>query len=104
MLTNLSKWPPELIEQFQQLLKGAGSVDALEVAFDIVRYQSHGHVKAVLGTLHHNQLHTAILQQRSRNRDLVQAMVVARILEPTSKLATARALDPKQLPVHWLKN
>jgi transposase len=94
-LANLSKWPPELIEQFQQVLKGAGSVDTLEVAFDIVRSQPHGHVRAVLGTLHRINLHTAILQRRNRNRDLVQAMVVARILEPTSKLATARALDPQ---------
>ena len=94
-LANLSKWPPELIEQFQQLLKGACTVDKLEDAFDIVRSQPHGHVRAVLGTLHRIKLHTAILQRGSRHRDLVQAMVVARILDPTSKLATARALDPR---------
>ena len=94
-LANLSKWPPELIEQFQQLLKGACTVDKLEEAFDIVRSQPHGHVRAVLGTLHRIKLHTAILQRGNRNRDLVQAMVVARILDPTSKLATARALDPR---------
>jgi transposase len=92
-LANVSKWPPELIEQFQQLLQGACTVDRLEDAFDIVRSQPHGHVRAVLGTLHRIKLHTAILQRGSRQRDLVQAMVVARILEPTSKLATARALD-----------
>ena len=92
-LANLSKWPPELIEQFQQLLKGAPTIDKLEDAFEIVRSRPHGHVRAVLGTLHQLKLHTAILQRSSRNRDLVQAMVVARILSPTSKLATARGLD-----------
>lgn len=49
----------------------------------------------MLGTLHRIKLHTAILQRRSRYRDLVQAMVVARLLHPTSKLATARALAPQ---------
>jgi transposase len=94
-LANLSKWPPELIEQFQQLLKGVRTIDKLEDAFEIVRSEPHGHVRAVLGTLHQIKLHTAIIQRGSRNRDLVQAMAVARILEPTSKLATARGLAPK---------
>ncbi len=94
-LANLSKWPPELIEQFQKLLKGVPTIDKLEDAFEIVRSQPHGHVRAVLGTLHQLKLHTAILQRSSRNRDLVQAMVVARILSPTSKLATARGLAPE---------
>ena len=94
-VANLSKWPPELIEQFQQLLKGSRTIDKLEETFDIVRSQPHGHVRAVLGTLHRIKLHTAILERGKRNRDLVQAMVVARILDPTSKLATARALEPQ---------
>ena len=94
-LVNLSKWPPELIEQFQQLLKGVPTIDKLEDAFEIVRSRPHGHVRAVLGTLHQLKLHRAILQRSSRNRDLVQAMVVARILSPTSKLATARGLSPE---------
>ena len=85
-LANLSKWPRELIEQFQQLLKGVTTIDKLEDAFEIVRSQPHGHVRAVLGTLHQLKLHTAILQRGSRNRDLVQAMVVARILEPNAGL------------------
>ncbi len=42
-LANLSKWPPELIEQFQQLLKGVPTIDKLEDAFEIVRSQPHGH-------------------------------------------------------------
>ena len=33
----------------------------------------------------------------SRQRDLVVAMIVARILDPSSKLATARSLDPDTL-------
>ena len=94
-LANLSKWPPELIEQFERLLKGARTIDQLEDAFEIVRSAPHGHVRAVLGTLHRTKLHTAILERGNRNRDLVLAMVVSRILAPSSKLATVRALSPQ---------
>ena len=94
-LANLSKWPPELIEQFQNLLRGSRTIDKLSEAFEIVRSHPHGHVRAVLGTLQRVKVHTVILQRSNRHRDLVQAMVVARILSPTSKLATARGLDPK---------
>ena len=93
-LANLSKWSPETIEQFQQLLKGAKTIDNLDEAFEIVRSAPHGHVRAVLGTLHRIKLHTDILQRGHRNRDLVEAMVVCRILAPASKLATVRALNP----------
>ena len=96
-LANLSKWSPELIEQFQNLLRGSRTIDQLSEAFEVVRSHSHGHVRAVLGTLQRVKLHTVILQRGNRHRDLVQAMVVARILSPTSKLATARGLDPKNL-------
>jgi len=86
---------PELIEQFQNLLRGSRTIDKLSEAFEIVRSHPHGHVRAVLGTLQRVKLHTVILQRSNRHRELVQAMVVARILSPTSKLATARGLDPK---------
>ena len=94
-LANLSKWPPELVEQFERLLKGSRTIDQLEDAFEIVRSAPHGHVRAVLGTLHRTKLHTAILERGNRNRYLVLAMVVSRILEPSSKLATVRALNPQ---------
>ena len=40
----------------------------------------------------HIGLDRVIASRRSRERDLVTAMVVARILDPCSKLATARGL------------
>ena len=63
-LANLSKWPPDLIEQFQHLLQGSRTIDKLEEAFEVVRSHPHGHVRAVLGTLQRLKLHTAI--QRAR--------------------------------------
>jgi hypothetical protein len=50
-LCNLSKWPPELVEGLQTLLRGGTAVAQLHEAFDIVRSRPHGHVVAVLGSL-----------------------------------------------------
>ena len=40
-------------------------------------------------------LHTLIARPASRRRDLVVAMIVARVIDARSKLATARALNPE---------
>ena len=94
-LANLSKWPPEVVEQLQKVLKGGRTVEQLESSFEIVRSRPHGHVVAVLGTLKRIKLESAIVKRGSLNRDLVVAMIVARILEPASKLSTTRQLQPQ---------
>src|ERR1035441_3033980 len=92
-LANLSHWPPDRVDAMRAVLKGATSVGApLPQAFDIVRSRPHGHVAAVLGTVHRLHLDTLIDKHSSRELDLVVAMIVARVLEPASKLATSRAL------------
>ena len=91
-LANLSKWPPALVEGLRVLLKGGTALARLEAAFDIVRARPHGHVAAVLGTLRKLRLERLIAPQRSPERDRVLAMIVARVLDPGSKLATARNL------------
>ena len=91
-LANLSKWPAALIEGLRVLLKGGTAVARLEDAFDIVRARPHGHVAAVLGTLKELRLDRLIAPQRGPERDRVLAMIVARVLEPGSKLAAARNL------------
>ena len=97
-LANLSHWPPAQVDAMRAVLKGATSVGApLPQAFDIVRSRPHGHVAAVLGTLHRLHLDTLIDKHSSRELDLVVAMIVARVLEPASKLATSRALHPDTL-------
>lgn len=93
-LANLSSWPPEMVEKFQALLKGEVVANSqLEEAFEIVRSRPHGHVAAVLGTLRHLKLEQVVCSRRSHNRNLVIAMIVARIIEPSSKLAIVRSLD-----------
>ena len=91
-LANLSKWPPTLVEGLRVLLQGGTAVSRLDDAFDIVRSKPHGNVAAVLGTLRKLRLDRAIAGADSPERRRVLAMIVARVLEPGSKLATARSL------------
>ena len=93
-LANLSRWPAERIEQLRAVLRGAKLLPAAE-AVEIVRALPHGHVLAALDTARHIALDT-VLPRRApqRRRDLALALIVARLLEPAAKLATARMLDP----------
>jgi len=90
-LANLSKWPKSKVDTLRRLLKDEPLV-GLNDAFDIVRSRPHGAVAAVLGTLRQLHLERLIAAQRSPQRDRVVAMIVARVLDPGSKLATARGL------------
>src|SRR6201998_3543296 len=93
-LANLSRWPAERIEQLRAVLRGDKLLPAAE-AVEIVRALPHGHVLAALGTARRIAL-DAVLPRRApqRRRDLALALIVARLLEPAAKLATARMLDP----------
>ncbi|MDE0418957.1 MAG: IS1634 family transposase [bacterium] len=90
-VANLSSWPLEKVETLRRLLKNEPLVGRDE-AFDIVRSLPHGHVAAVLGTLKKLGLDRLIDPKPSPRRNQVLAMIAARILEPASKLATARGL------------
>src|SRR3981189_766427 len=93
-LANLSSWPAERIEQFRAVLRGDKLLPAAE-AVEIVRALPHGHVLAALGPARRIAI-DALLPRRApqRRRDLALALIVARLLEPAAKLATARMLDP----------
>ena len=91
-LANLSKWPCALIEGLRVLLKGGTAVADLTTAFDIIRSRPHGHVAAVLGSLRKLRLDRTLAATASPERERVIALIVARILAPGSKLATARGL------------
>src|SRR5215470_2631633 len=86
--------PAERIEQLRAVLRGDKLLPAAE-AVEIVRALPHGHVLAALGTARRIAL-DAVLPRRApqRRRDLALALIVARLLEPAAKLATARMLDP----------
>ena len=96
-LANLSKWPAEVVEGLRTLLKGGSVISDLSQAFQVQRTRPHGHVAAVLGTLRRLGLERLLATRNSLQRRLVVALIVARILEPRSKLATARGWDPQTL-------
>ena len=93
-LLNLSDWPPERIAGFKTLLKGGTVIPSDREAISIVRSLPHGHVAAALGAARKIGLDRLIGPAGSRCRDLVLALIVSRVLDPSSKLATARALSP----------
>jgi len=93
-LLNLSDWSPSLIEGLRGLLKGGTVLPAGQDAVTIKRSLPHGHVAAVVGTLRRIGLERLLGPAGNRCRDLVIAMIVARLIAPVSKLATAKALDP----------
>ncbi len=107
-LANLSHWPKQKIEALRAVLRQrtapTGDRCATEATgspprnpspdesppspFRILRSRPHGHVKAVLGTVKKLGLDRLIAPTRSRERDLVVGMIVARLLFPRSKLDT----------------
>ena len=92
-LANLSKLPDDVIENLRIVLKGGVAVENFTQAFEIQRSLPHGHVSAVLGTIQKIGVPELIDSLASRNRSLIIAMLVARIIEPRSKLATARGFN-----------
>ena len=87
---NLSHLPPEVIEVIRRMLAGERFLPAS--GFEIRRSVPHGHVAAVLGVLRAIGLERLIDPRHSHRRDLVVGMIVARLIAPASKLATARQL------------
>jgi hypothetical protein len=92
-LANISDWPAAQIESLRRVLRGE-TFQTTE-PLNITRSLPHGHVAAVLGTIRKLGIAPMIDAAPSRERDLAIAMIATRILEPRSKLATARGLDPE---------
>ena len=95
-LANLSALPPEAIEAIRATLRGETLVPVDE-AFQTLRSLPHGHVAAVVATMRRLGLPALLSTRPHRERDQVLAMIAARVIEPCSKLATARALGPDTL-------
>jgi len=91
-LANLSNWPELKVQTLKRALKGLPPATDLSEAFEITRSLPHGHVAAVLGTARALGIDDLLDSAPSRHRDLVTAMLVAQVIAPGSKLATARGL------------
>ena len=92
-LKNLSDWPAERIDLLRAVLRGDKLVpDGEGVAIE--QALPHGHVVAAWETARRIGLDRLLPRQGPlRRRDLALALIIARLLEPAAKLATARALD-----------
>jgi hypothetical protein len=94
-LANLSHWPAAKIEALRRVLREE-AVAAPDQGVRLLRSLPHGHVAAALGTMRQLGFDRVLSgggRQPARAVALVSAMVVARLIAPASKLATARQLD-----------
>jgi len=93
-LANLSHWPLAKIDRLRRVLRDevlSGAADGVTM----LRSLPHGHVAAVLGTARKIGLDRLLSAGKAPAQlaSLVLAMIVARVIDPASKLATARQLD-----------
>jgi transposase len=109
-LANITHWPQAQANMLHELLqskafKSAGKPGATAASSTalmnaapsgsmvIERALPHGHVAAVLGMLRQCGLGRLLLRAPERVGKLLQALIVARVIEPAAKLATARQLS-----------
>jgi hypothetical protein len=96
-LANLTRWKPEKIAALRAVLRDQPLRPAGD-GFEIVRSLPHGHVAAALGIARRlwldPRVKTAELMPPGapRTRLLALALIVARLIDPAAKLATARGL------------
>lgn len=95
-LGNLSALPDDAVRVLRRVLRGETLLSADE-AFEIVRSRPHGHVAAVVGTMNRLGIPELLSTRKHPKRQLVLAMIAARILDPCSKLATAQRLSDDTL-------
>jgi Transposase DDE domain len=91
-LANLTHWPDRKVEALRRVLRGETVIAAAE-RVEIERSLPHGHVAAVLGTLRRIGLDRLVPRRPERLAKLALALIVARVIEPAAKLATARQLS-----------
>jgi hypothetical protein len=91
-LANLTHWPEAKVEALRRVLRGETVVLSAD-RFAIERSLPHGHVAAVLGTVRQVGLDRLLPRRPQRLARLILALVVARVVEPAAKLATARQLS-----------
>lgn len=89
-LANLSSLNEGQVEALRAILRGESLVSPVD-AFVKVSDKQHGACEAVRITMRRLGFDSLLDSRHSRERDLVVAMVAARILSPCSKLATSRA-------------
>jgi Transposase DDE domain len=93
---NISHLPDELVGLIRAYLRGERFVDA-EAGFVVERSLPHGHVEAALAMARRLDLPRLLDRASSCQRDRVLAMIVERVLQPASKLASVRGIRASTL-------
>ena len=97
-LANLMRWKPEKIAALRAVLREEQLLPAGE-GFEIIRSLPHGDIAATLGIARRLGLDPRVKSAQlmppgaPRTRLLALALIVARLIDPAAKLATARGLD-----------
>jgi len=91
-LANLSHWDAQLVEHLRLLLRGGVAVESIDAVMTIERTLPHGHVAAVLGAARACGAQKWFASAPEPLRSVLLAMLCARVLWPSSKLATQRLL------------
>jgi hypothetical protein len=88
-LANLSSLPMDQVEAIRAVLRGE-HLRPIGELFEITASAHHGHIQAVRTAMGRLGFDRLIAARPSRERDLVCAMVAARVVAPHPKLATTR--------------
>ena len=91
-LANLSCLSPEVVEGLKVLLRGGVAVASAAELFTVERSLPHGQVAAVLGSARGSGAAQWFGSAPQELQPLLLAMLVSRVIEPASKLATHRQL------------
>jgi len=97
---NLSSLPDETIEAIRAALKGESipaseGIVSPEKVISLHDSRQHGHVAAIHSALKKSGLLSMIDSKSSRERDVVAAMIIDRIISGDSKLSTVRHCNPE---------
>ena len=88
-LGNLSHLPDHVVELIKGSLRGV-EYAPLEQVLQISSSRAHGHIQAIMATMQGLGFASMVASKPCVQRDIVLALVAARILEPRTKLATTR--------------
>jgi transposase len=88
-LANLSALSAAQVQMIRATLRG-DVLQPIEKTFEITASQPHGHVQAVALAMQRLGFAALLAAKPCRERDLVQAMVAQRVIDPATKLATTR--------------
>lgn len=96
-ISNITHLPEDTRELIRQSLKGKVMVPVDE-AFETISSRAHGHVLAIRKIISDLGLLKMIAPAKSRLRNIIEALLIARIINPQTKLSTNRWWHTTTIP------